>query len=293
MSFSALPLGYCTNVHPGRSVADVLAGLDHYTVPVMRSIGRPIATGLWFARPVVDELLADPDGLARFAEELASRNLTCYTLNAFPYGDFHAARVKENVYLPDWSQPERLTYTAECAAALAALLPAGTDGSISTLPLGFKGFEHPAGFTEKCIRNLIECAVWFDRVQRETGRTVRLAIEPEPFCPTRNHGGGGRVLRVALESSRHERRTRSAVHRALLRRVPPGRRVREHRGFSEFARSRRRGGSTRRRSAARFNSINLAATAMGSKHFADMSNLATCTRPSPGRPTAPSQRPSI
>ena len=116
MSLSALPLGYCTNVHPGQSVSDVLAGLDRYTVPVMRTVGRPVAAGLWLARPVVDELLADAYGLARFADQLAARNLTCYTLNAFPYGDFHAARVKENVYLPDWSQPERLTYTAECAA---------------------------------------------------------------------------------------------------------------------------------------------------------------------------------
>lgn len=182
MALSDLPLGYCTNVHPGRSVADVLAGLDRYTIPAMRTVGRPLAAGLWFARPVVDELLADPEGLVRFADQLASRGLTCYTLNAFPYGDFHAARVKENVYLPDWSQPERLTYTAECAAVLAALLPAEAEGSISTLPLGFKGFDHSAGFEEACVRNLISCAVWFDRVKRETGRTIRLAIEPEPFC---------------------------------------------------------------------------------------------------------------
>ena len=182
MSLSTLPLGYCTNVHAGLTVKDVLAGLDRFTVPVMKQVGRPVAAGLWLARPVVDELLADPSGLAKFADELAARKLACYTLNAFPYGDFHAARVKENVYLPDWSQPERLTYTAECATALAAFLPEGTDGSISTLPLGFKGFDHPADFDDACIRNLISCAEWFDRVKRDTGRTVRLAIEPEPFC---------------------------------------------------------------------------------------------------------------
>ena len=32
MSISALPLSYCTNVHAGRSVAEVEAGLDRYTV---------------------------------------------------------------------------------------------------------------------------------------------------------------------------------------------------------------------------------------------------------------------
>jgi hypothetical protein len=182
MALSTLPLGYCTNVHAGLTLKDVLTGLDSYTVPVMQQLGRPLAAGLWLARPVVDELLAETDGLATFAAELAARKLVCYTLNAFPYGDFHAARVKENVYLPDWSQPERLTYTAECATALASLLPEGTDGSISTLPLGFKGFDHATDFDEACIRNLIACAEWFDRVKQDTGRTVRLATEPEPFC---------------------------------------------------------------------------------------------------------------
>src|SRR5881398_2890789 len=100
MALSPLPLGYCTNVHPGRTVAEVLAGLDRYTVPVRERLGRPVAAGLWLARPVVDELLAAPDGVPAFAAELAARRLPCYTLNAFPYGDFHAARVKEHVYRP-------------------------------------------------------------------------------------------------------------------------------------------------------------------------------------------------
>ena len=82
-----------------------------FTLPVMKKLGRPIAAGLWLARPVVDELLAEPAGVARFADAFAARNLSCHTLNAFPYGDFHADRVKDRVYLPDWSQPERLTYT--------------------------------------------------------------------------------------------------------------------------------------------------------------------------------------
>ncbi len=33
----------CTNVHPGRTLAEVEAGLDRYTVPTMREFGQPIA----------------------------------------------------------------------------------------------------------------------------------------------------------------------------------------------------------------------------------------------------------
>src|SRR5690349_25038516 len=111
MSLSELPLSYCTNVHPGRSLAEVEAGLDRFTVSVRERFGAPLAAGLWLANSVVGELLSSDDRLAKFGRELAHRGLTCHTLNAFPFGDFHSERVKENVYLPDWSKPERLEYT--------------------------------------------------------------------------------------------------------------------------------------------------------------------------------------
>jgi hypothetical protein len=183
MSISALPLSYCTNVHAGRSVAEVEAGLDRYTVAVRDRFGEPLAAGLWLARPVADELMASPDMLRRFADGLARRGLTCHTLNAFPYGDFHSERVKENVYLPDWSQPQRRQYTERCATLLAALLPPGVDeGSISTLPLGFKGFEHAPDFVDRCMTELLGVARFLSSLSGKTGKTIRLGIEPEPLC---------------------------------------------------------------------------------------------------------------
>jgi hypothetical protein len=183
MSLSHLPLSYCTNVHPGRSVAEVEAGLDRYTINIARAYGQPLAAGLWLANPVVNELLAATDGVSRFAEGLARRSLTSHTLNAFPYGDFHGPRVKEQVYLPDWTKPQRLDYTERCATILAALLPRGVDeGSISTLPLGFKEFDHPRDFLDTAADALIECARRLDRLRRNTGKLIRLAVEPEPMC---------------------------------------------------------------------------------------------------------------
>jgi hypothetical protein len=182
MSISRLPLSYCTNVHPGRSVAEVQAGLDRYAVAIRERFGQPLAAGLWLARPVASELLAGPDGVARLAAGLAEGGMSCHTLNAFPFGDFHSPRVKENVYLPDWSQPQRLEYTDQCARILASLLPPGTDGSISTLPLGFKGFQWNNDFMDACAGRLIDCAQRLDRLYQDTGSLIRLAVEPEPFC---------------------------------------------------------------------------------------------------------------
>ena len=129
MSLSDLPLSYCTNVHPGRSVVEVEAGLDACTVEVHRALGRPLAAGLWLAAPVIEELRQDSDALQRFIEGIGERGLVCYTLNAFPYGDFHGERVKEQVYLPDWSAPARLQYTLACGDLLAALLPEGSSAA--------------------------------------------------------------------------------------------------------------------------------------------------------------------
>jgi sugar phosphate isomerase/epimerase len=182
MALSSLPLSYCTNVHPAQSVADVLAGLDTYTVKVAAAFGEPLAAGLWLARPVVDELLKTPDGLSRFVGEVKQRGLTCHTLNAFPYGDFHSERVKENVYLPDWTTRNRLIYTSQCAQALAALLPDGATGSISTLPLGFKQFQHPPTFETNAIGRLLETASFLQKLKNRAGKHISLAIEPEPFC---------------------------------------------------------------------------------------------------------------
>lgn len=189
MAISSLPLSYCTNVHAGRSVAEVEAGLDRYTVAVRERFGEPLAAGLWLARPVAEELSTSPDVLRRFAEGLRRRGLTCHTLNAFPYGDFHSERVKENVYVPDWSQRERREYTTQCALLLANLLPQGVDeGSISSLPLGFKGFRHPAGFEDACIENLLSVAGALSRLREESGKTIRLGIEPEPMCVIESTG---------------------------------------------------------------------------------------------------------
>ena len=182
MTISSLPLSYCTNVHPGRTVAEVEEGLDRFTLPIKSNYGSDLAAGLWLAAPVIRELGQSNDDTNRFVERLRQRGLSCYTLNAFPYGDFHSARVKENVYLPDWTEPNRLEYTLGCARLLAKLLDAGTEGSISTVPLGFKPFEQPADFADNCAVQLIELAHGLNRLWSETGRMIRLAIEPEPFC---------------------------------------------------------------------------------------------------------------
>ena len=182
MTLSTLPLSYCTNVHPGLTVGEVVTGLRENTVAVQGRVGE-LAAGLWLARPVATELLDSPSSLNRFSGWLNETGLTCYTLNTFPFGNFHDARVKENVYLPDWSRDDRIDYTLDSARILARLMPDdGTEGSLSTVPLGFKPFDYPESFADKCAERLIALAKSLKQLEEETGRKIRLAIEPEPFC---------------------------------------------------------------------------------------------------------------
>jgi hypothetical protein len=90
--------------------------------------------------------------------------------------------VKEQVYLPDWTTEQRLHYTLSCSRLLAQLLPEGVEGSVSTVPLGYKGFQRGADFLPACIGRLLDLAIGLDQLHDDTGRVVRLAIEPEPCC---------------------------------------------------------------------------------------------------------------
>ena len=87
---------------------------------------------------------------SRCEKWLEEKNCYVFTINGFPYGNFHGERVKEQVYRPDWSNPDRLEYTVLLFEILEKLLQPGEEGSVSTLPGSFKEF-HSAGEIPKLV----------------------------------------------------------------------------------------------------------------------------------------------
>ena len=177
-------LGYCTNVHPGGTLAEVKAQLDEHAVAVKQrfSPNEPMPIGLWFCADAARELLTD-DALPNFRDFLKDRGLRPYTLNAFPYLHFQQPVVKRAVYQPDWAEPARVSYTKDCIAILAALLPEDArEGSLSTLPLGWE-ITNPEGAAE----NLMDLVHHLARVELDTGKLIHLDIEPEPGCVLGTH----------------------------------------------------------------------------------------------------------
>ena len=133
-----IELGYCFNVLPGESAAALIEQARRICGPVRARLGvARMGVGLWIARAAATELMADPGARRALAAALAEQGLYVYTLNGFPYGGFHAPRVKHTVYEPSWAEAARVDYTLDLATLLAELLPDDlAGGSISTVPLG-------------------------------------------------------------------------------------------------------------------------------------------------------------
>ena len=200
-----LHLAYCTNVHRGEMWAETFAALRADTLAVrdrVCPVGEEYGIGLRLSDRASREL-SDPATLAAFRRWLAAEHCYVFTINGFPYGTFHGAPVKEAVYRPDWTRPERLAYTCRLFDLLGELLPADVDGSVSTVPGSFKEFIAPDTAPDDLKRiyaNLIHCAVHAAEVGGRTGRNLRLALEPEPLGLFENTAETIRFLTPLVEA---------------------------------------------------------------------------------------------
>ena len=178
-----LHLTYCLNVHPGETWAENFAAVREKALRVKELVGRPgpFGLGLRLGRTAA-ETLADPAVIAEFRAFCDANELYVFTINGFPYGPFHGTAVKENVYRPDWREPERLAYTNQLTDILAALLPEGTRGSISTLPGSYKEWIKTEADVRTMSENMADAAFHASNVRERTGRDIAIAIEPEPDC---------------------------------------------------------------------------------------------------------------
>lgn len=176
-------LTYCSNIHPGETWAEVQASLASHLPQVRRHLGYegPFGVGLRLSAQAA-ETLERPGALASFCEFLRDGNYYVFTINGFPYGSFHGTRVKEQVYLPDWRDERRLEYSNRLARLLAALMPGDLEGAVSTVPGAFKPALTGEDDVDRMTRVLLRHAGELVSIRERTGRTIVLALEPEPSC---------------------------------------------------------------------------------------------------------------
>ena len=189
-----LHLTYCLNIHAGETWAENFAAIRTHAMEVADAFPdrRPFGLGLRLSARAAAELSAD-QSLAVLRTFLGDNGLYAFTINGFPYGQFHDAVVKQNVYAPDWQTPQRRDYTNMLADILAALLPEGVAGSISTVPGSYKAWVAGGGATaavfapdaakvQAMAGMLADVAAHLAEIRDRTGKDICLALEPEPDC---------------------------------------------------------------------------------------------------------------
>ena len=174
-------LTYCSNIHPGESWSEIFANIRQYVPWVKEQVSpnAPFPVGLRLSGQAAFELndeLSDA-----FHAWCLGHDCFVATMNGFPYGAFHHIPVKELVYRPDWRHPERLRYTKQLAGLMSGWLPESGNGSISTVPLGFRddiGTDDLAPIKA----NLLRALEFLESLAQKTGKKIVLSLEPEPGC---------------------------------------------------------------------------------------------------------------
>lgn len=175
-------LAYCTNIHRGETWQETLAALDRHTLEVRDRVchGQPYAIGLRLGVQAALSLYDKGERL-NFQRWLEKNQCYVFTINGFPYGQFHGTRVKEQVFQPDWSTAARVEYTRALFEIIADLVPSGIAGSVSTVPGSHKELIRDAKHESDILVNLRETAEWIARLSDASGKDLHLGLEPEPL----------------------------------------------------------------------------------------------------------------
>ena len=185
----AVRLGYCLNLHPSETLADVERALEEFVAPLSERLGtgREFGVGMYLGEEPARALASDESALERFAERFRALGVDPFTYNAFPQGGFQEDGLKERVYEPDWRTAERLAYTIDVGRVAARL--AGGPGrtiAISTHPGAYGAEITDRSGLRACAEGMARAVGEFARIEAEGGPRLVLAVEAEPDASARN-----------------------------------------------------------------------------------------------------------
>lgn len=183
MTWHACDIAYCSNVHAYETVEQFLNMLKVHAQPIKENRHlEKMALGLWFNQALIEDIGKNPSSMTALVDYCQAKQLRISTINAFPQRKFHGDSVKQQVYLPDWSEIERLAYTlsiVDIIRAYPSLFESNV--SISTVPLGYKSTWNKEKH-QAAVGQLHACAQSFGDFKQETGINLTLCIEMEPDC---------------------------------------------------------------------------------------------------------------
>jgi hypothetical protein len=179
-------LSYCSNIHPGEDWKEHFAVLQSSIPQIKADVSpeAPMGIGLRLANQASIDL-SENQNFELFKNWLSDNNCYVFTMNGFPFGNFHNTVVKDKVHAPDWTTQERTDYTIRLFKLLAKLLPENlTEGGVSTSPLSYRFWwsteEALKAATIKATKNILSVVEALIELKESSGKTLHLDIEPEP-----------------------------------------------------------------------------------------------------------------
>ena len=179
-------LTYCTNIHAGERWEETFESIKKHAPSIKKRVSpqQPFGLGLRLSNTASNEILKG-DKLIGFKSWLNENGFYVFTLNGFPYGNFHHTVVKDRVHYPDWASQDRVIYTKQLFRILSELLPEGMDGGVSTSPVSYSPWfnqqhEKLESTYEQAAFNFAEIVKDLVLLKKDKGKTMHLDIEPEP-----------------------------------------------------------------------------------------------------------------
>ncbi|HMI03584.1 MAG TPA: metabolite traffic protein EboE [Pedobacter sp.] len=178
-------LTYCTNIHAGKNWTEDFKALQKNFPAIKQSVSpdQPMGLGLRLSNEA-SLALANQATLDEFKQWLKDNDTYVFTMNGFPYGEFHHTVVKADVHTPDWTTDARREYSIRLFRILEQLLPEGMDGGVSTNPLSYRHWFKTDNALNEARRtgtmNMIEVVKELISIYNKTGKVLHLDVEPEP-----------------------------------------------------------------------------------------------------------------
>lgn len=178
-------LTYCTNIHPGPDWETTFKSLRDFVPDIKSQVAHQgsFGLGLRLSNKASEELNGNGQ-MATFKHWLEEQNCFVFTMNGFPYGNFHGERVKDKVHLPDWTSGDRLRYSSRLFEQLAELAEPGSEAGISTSPLSYRHWHQTDETRHRVLiaatENLVLLTLKLRELENKTGSYLHLDLEPEP-----------------------------------------------------------------------------------------------------------------
>ena len=178
-------VSYCSNIHPGEDWEQTLLSLKTYLPKIKKEVSPDAPFGIGLRLSNIASLgLNEGSNLQVFKDWLDKNQFYVFTMNGFPYGNFHNERVKDMVHAPDWTTHERLDYTKRLFDQLAFLIPEGISGGISTSPVSYRHWHTSLEALDSAFtigaESMAKVVLQLVDIERNTAKHLHLDIEPEP-----------------------------------------------------------------------------------------------------------------